>query len=554
MKKTSSVLRKNAYVIGWGNIEKVAMIKNRIKQYLSRPEHQDVDNDDLQKRRDLDQILLRYLRMVVPEQASRTIPWLVQVVRKHAYKELDAGKPQEAVQVALGFKSFFAKPQVLIDLANWMKLDKTIKLTDFDSVPAAHQAYTRWVEERLRHHKYYTDDEKYKFSDGWRIVQVKDSRDLPIEARKLCDAGKICIDEDYYINDVLKGSVLLFSLRDPSNFPHALIAINASTGKTKEIRGRGNVDLQKKYVPYTTEFLDFFSKNFSKPKSAINPYDKCLVVPIPKNGVLTILVTTVISPLTIKKLAGTDDPKFVRECINRALTLEGVHPSHYNPDGGWFTVSQSEMTQGMDVAIAHFKKLYQPDEVVVTYTEKTRKEYQYEETTISKVSRTADLLALVAKRYFAKVTVNTKSVPSTKPKTQEDFSFVSESNWRDGNAKAVPRSPNYKVLSDMIYAHSHDTENLLSKILAQTKRLWPKVIIHRNDELAMVTFPSGLVMRLSIIQHGRKKDAISTVLVKDEKIDKYLNWSYHDKTLIDNIMKISPEDVPETPPLDHYPF
>ena len=103
---------------------------------------------------------------------------------------------------------------------------------------------------------YETKEVVYSFDNGFTIVKVP-SQDLETEGEFMGH----CVGS--YCDQVSRGAVEIYSLRNRKNEPHATIEINRN-GKVHQIKGKGNAAPVEKYRPMIKQWLkttDFEYKN-----------------------------------------------------------------------------------------------------------------------------------------------------------------------------------------------------------------------------------------------------------------------------------------------------
>ena len=95
----------------------------------------------------------------------------------------------------------------------------------------------------------------YRFDNGFTIVDVNTENDLGVEGDKMGH----CVGS--YCDDVASGRVIIYSLRDARNEPHATIEIVPNGGHTQsstvvdQIKGKGNAAPVEKYRPMIKQWL-----------------------------------------------------------------------------------------------------------------------------------------------------------------------------------------------------------------------------------------------------------------------------------------------------------
>ena len=113
---------------------------------------------------------------------------------------------------------------------------------------------------------YQGKDIVYKFENGFTIVDVNTENDLDVEGEKMGH----CVGS--YCDNVASGNVIIYSLRDARNEPHATIEVvptlplgrSRSRGRVDQIKGKGNAAPVEKYRPMIKQWLqttDFTYEN-----------------------------------------------------------------------------------------------------------------------------------------------------------------------------------------------------------------------------------------------------------------------------------------------------
>jgi hypothetical protein len=97
---------------------------------------------------------------------------------------------------------------------------------------------------------YKTNDVVYDFGNGWKVVRIKDPRDLHLEGSKMQN----CLKTAAYDSAVRSGASLIFSLRDPHNKPHVTMEFN-SDQILRQMMGKQNEYPDDRYIPYIWNFI-----------------------------------------------------------------------------------------------------------------------------------------------------------------------------------------------------------------------------------------------------------------------------------------------------------
>ena len=110
---------------------------------------------------------------------------------------------------------------------------------------------------------YQHKDVVYKFDNGFTIVDVGTEHDLDVEGNKMghCVGG--------YCDDVASGQVIIYSLRDPKNEPHATIEVS-SGGAVDQIKGKGNSKPKDRYAKMILQWLRTTDLNYSQSPDYLN--------------------------------------------------------------------------------------------------------------------------------------------------------------------------------------------------------------------------------------------------------------------------------------------
>lgn len=85
------------------------------------------------------------------------------------------------------------------------------------------------------------------FGDGWTVQRIMNSHDMQVEGARMSGC------QGSYGEDVERGLLFVYSLRDPKNEPHVTIGIRR--GAVIQIKGKNNDYPKKDYHPYLIEFL-----------------------------------------------------------------------------------------------------------------------------------------------------------------------------------------------------------------------------------------------------------------------------------------------------------
>lgn len=86
---------------------------------------------------------------------------------------------------------------------------------------------------------------------GWYVVRLLTPRALDNESA----AMQHCVGHGTYDDKVLKGKVIILSLRDPQNKPHVTIEVDARTNSVVQIRGKQNEKPKAEYARRVRNFI-----------------------------------------------------------------------------------------------------------------------------------------------------------------------------------------------------------------------------------------------------------------------------------------------------------
>lgn len=96
-------------------------------------------------------------------------------------------------------------------------------------------------------------EDLYKFPDGYRWVNVVSKQSLEREGKLM----QHCVgsDKQNYINGVKNKTLQIWSLRDEFNKPHCTIEYLPKEKIIKQIKGKNNEGVVKKYIPYAKKIF-----------------------------------------------------------------------------------------------------------------------------------------------------------------------------------------------------------------------------------------------------------------------------------------------------------
>ena len=109
----------------------------------------------------------------------------------------------------------------------------------------------------------------HTFKDGFTFVSCLDAQSIKREGKLM----NHCVGSEAqgYIRDVAKGTLQIWSLRDPNNNPHCTIEYKVRTKTINQIKGKRNNGITKTYQPYVLEWLKLAEK--TNLISTFNPAD-----------------------------------------------------------------------------------------------------------------------------------------------------------------------------------------------------------------------------------------------------------------------------------------
>lgn len=87
--------------------------------------------------------------------------------------------------------------------------------------------------------------------NGWTIQEVRSTNDLQVEGNK----QDHCVGGDDYCKGVDKGTVKIFSLRDPKNYPHVTIESDPGITIFNQIMGKSNSEPKSEYREMIKEWV-----------------------------------------------------------------------------------------------------------------------------------------------------------------------------------------------------------------------------------------------------------------------------------------------------------
>ena len=113
---------------------------------------------------------------------------------------------------------------------------------------------------------YQYKDVVYKFDNGFTIVDVNTEHDLGIEGEKMGH----CVGSPGmgYCDDVASGKVIIYSLRDEKNDPHATIEVYG--GAVDQIKGNGNSKPKDRYAKMILQWLRTTDLDYSSSPDYLN--------------------------------------------------------------------------------------------------------------------------------------------------------------------------------------------------------------------------------------------------------------------------------------------
>jgi len=169
------------------------------------------------------------------------VPWLWREMKKGQFKDWFDNTPR-AIDVLSHMADWFASKSptrrgVDIMQLNWEQMED--KIAEWDKELQSKDADLGKAGGGIVH----------DFGNGWTIRKLTTAEEAEAEG----DTMGHCVGS--YGSIIESGHTEVFSLRDPENKPHATIELNPSTGKVRQIQGKGNKEPIPEYQEMVGNWL-----------------------------------------------------------------------------------------------------------------------------------------------------------------------------------------------------------------------------------------------------------------------------------------------------------
>jgi hypothetical protein len=185
--------------------------------------------------------------------------WALINLRKYRTEAELSGKNGFKERYYQTIKNDMSNPNNGIYIKDWL-ISTGVNLNSY-SYPEVLQASGKWHEEASK----VGEGKEYKESNvvygpqwknpkynGWTIQEVKTSNDLEVEGNK-CNH---CVGDGGYHVELEKGTLRIFSLRDPQNQPHVTIESNPDITEFNQVQGNSNSDPKPEYKEIVKEWVE----------------------------------------------------------------------------------------------------------------------------------------------------------------------------------------------------------------------------------------------------------------------------------------------------------